>query len=190
MAKNEKMVLQGFGETGRRSIDQDQPYSDLTTNKHYGMPITPGIFWKMVDRFRTSPSGGTEEFKNLWWVEFSKASLLRVLSQEGCEYFYFFYVVPEEKEKEASLAVMGADKNHRPIKRDLLLEVAKQMTAHAQQKTPENQIEETIMANLADRTAALEEARKERVSADYNNEEFMKIFRKHTEGLEGFRSRI
>lgn len=40
------------------------------------------------------------------------------------------------------------------------------------------------------RTAALEEARKQRVDADYNNEQFLEIYRKHTEGLEGFRSRI
>ncbi|MFL1404519.1 TAXI family TRAP transporter solute-binding subunit [Marinobacter sp. M1N3S26] len=40
------------------------------------------------------------------------------------------------------------------------------------------------------RKAALAEARDKRVTPDYNDEEFMAIFEKHTEGLEGFRSRL
>lgn len=40
------------------------------------------------------------------------------------------------------------------------------------------------------RQAALEEAREKRVEASHNNEEFMAIFNKHTEGLENFRSRL
>ncbi|SFR76904.1 hypothetical protein SAMN05216203_2909 [Marinobacter daqiaonensis] len=40
------------------------------------------------------------------------------------------------------------------------------------------------------RKAALEEAREKRVEASHNNEEFMAIFNKHTEGLESFRSRL
>ncbi len=40
------------------------------------------------------------------------------------------------------------------------------------------------------RQAALAEARDQRLTPDYNNEDFMAIFNKHTEGLEGFRSRL
>lgn len=40
------------------------------------------------------------------------------------------------------------------------------------------------------RQAALEEARENRIEASHNNDEFMAIIKKHTEGLEGFRSRL
>lgn len=40
------------------------------------------------------------------------------------------------------------------------------------------------------RQAALEEARKNRVQAAYDNPEYIKILEKHTEGLEDFRSRL
>jgi len=40
------------------------------------------------------------------------------------------------------------------------------------------------------RKAALAEAREQRVTPDYNDEEFMAIYNKHTDGLEGFRSRL
>ncbi len=43
---------------------------------------------------------------------------------------------------------------------------------------------------LEARQAALDEARENRVEVDHNNPEFMKILSKHTEGLEGFRSRL
>ena len=40
------------------------------------------------------------------------------------------------------------------------------------------------------RQAALDEARKERIQASHNNEEFTAILKKHTEGLEPFRTRL
>ncbi|WP_417547816.1 TAXI family TRAP transporter solute-binding subunit [Marinobacter segnicrescens] len=40
------------------------------------------------------------------------------------------------------------------------------------------------------RKAALAEAREKGVEISHNNEDFMAIYRKHTEGLEGFRSRL
>ncbi|UZD67165.1 MULTISPECIES: TAXI family TRAP transporter solute-binding subunit [Marinobacter] len=40
------------------------------------------------------------------------------------------------------------------------------------------------------RKAALAEAREQGVEISHNNEDFMAIYRKHTEGLEGFRSRL
>lgn len=40
------------------------------------------------------------------------------------------------------------------------------------------------------RKAALAEARENRITPDYNDDEFMAIFNKHTEGLEGFQSRL
>lgn len=43
---------------------------------------------------------------------------------------------------------------------------------------------------ISARQAALDEARKNRVEANHNNEDFMKIMKKHTEGLEGFRTRL
>lgn len=43
---------------------------------------------------------------------------------------------------------------------------------------------------LGARQAALDEARANRIAASHNNQEFMKILSKHTEGLEGFRSRL
>ncbi|WP_339798645.1 TAXI family TRAP transporter solute-binding subunit [uncultured Marinobacter sp.] len=40
------------------------------------------------------------------------------------------------------------------------------------------------------RTAAMEEARENRIQASHENEEFLEILNRHTEGLEGFRSRL
>jgi hypothetical protein len=40
------------------------------------------------------------------------------------------------------------------------------------------------------REAAMEEARKSRVKIEFENEPYLKILNKHTEGLEGFKSRL
>lgn len=40
------------------------------------------------------------------------------------------------------------------------------------------------------REAALKEARENRIVPDEDNEDYMEIFNKHTEGLEGFKSRL
>ena len=43
---------------------------------------------------------------------------------------------------------------------------------------------------VAARQAALDEAREKRVTPDFQNEEYLEIFNKHTEGLDGLRSRL
>lgn len=49
---------------------------------------------------------------------------------------------------------------------------------------------EKMDAWIEARAAAMAEARDKRIAPDQNNEEYMAIFRKHTEGLEGFRTRL
>lgn len=49
---------------------------------------------------------------------------------------------------------------------------------------------ETMDIWIAARQAALDEARENRVTPDFQNEEYLEIFNKHTEGLEGLRSRL
>lgn len=49
---------------------------------------------------------------------------------------------------------------------------------------------ERMNAWISAREAAMAEARDKRIAPGQNNEEYMAIFRKHTEGLEGFRTRL
>ena len=49
---------------------------------------------------------------------------------------------------------------------------------------------EKMDAWIEARAAAMAEARDQRIAPDQNNEEYMAIFEKHTEGLEGFRTRL
>lgn len=53
-----------------------------------------------------------------------------------------------------------------------------------------NEAIEKMDAWIEARKAALAEAQEEGVEISHNNEDFMAIYRKHTEGLEGFRSRL
>lgn len=126
--KNETMTVQGYySDNIIRPIKMEQPYSDTTTGLHYGMPVTGTSFLQMLDRFRQRSTSGDPAFRNLWWVEFSKASIFRILAQEECEYVRMYFVIPDATKDEASLALHGIDSAHNTIHKDGLLELCESM---------------------------------------------------------------
>ena len=126
--KNQTMTVQGYnGNSELQPIDQEQPFSDCDDNKHYGMPITACAFWEMLDRFRNTATAKEETFKNLWWVQFSKASILRIIAQEQCDYIRFYFAIPDATNNKVSLMLQGIGSDLKTIKHDVLLEVAKKM---------------------------------------------------------------
>jgi len=127
---NKEMKLTGFNSVSKScSITRDQPFSDMPSSDiHYGMPITAKAFWNMVHRFwdemnKPHPGPGNV-FKDVYWVEFSKASLFRILAQEECDYIRFFLAIPEQDVDEASLALYGLKSDLTPVKFKELDDVA------------------------------------------------------------------
>ena len=156
--KNEIMTLKGFNTTSANPTDlqQEQPFSDCTTAEHFGMPITPAVFCEMLSAFRNSPAAGDDTFKNLWWVEFSKASIFRVLAQEECDYVRFYFVIPDPEKKKASLSLQGINSKRETIKRDVIVEASKKMADSAY--IINNQLDETaLLDSLASKPPAIEE---------------------------------
>lgn len=156
--KNEIMTVRGFDTTCASPIDlqQEQPFSDSTTGKHFGMPITPSAFCEMLGRFRNSSTAQGQTFKDLWWVQFSKASLFRVLAQEECDYVRFYFAIPDADEKKASLCLQGIDSNGKTIKRGVLEDVSKKMTDPV--FNPSGKLDEPALLNsLSTRPPSTEE---------------------------------
>ncbi len=125
------------------TISAEQPYSGKTGN-HYGMPITQvaGILMKYAFRDQViTPSKPETPFHNLAWVEFSKASIFRILAQEGCEFVRFYFAIPNAGSNQASLSLEGIGSDKAPIKQDTItnitLELDKQIAAN---KIDENAI--------------------------------------------------
>jgi hypothetical protein len=122
---NEKMTLRGFKWDGTalsnvcEDIIRAQPFSDTsgaTTPKHYGMPIDRPAAKGMIGEFyRQFGSGAVSAFKDVKMVDFSKASIFRILSQEGCEYIRFFFCIADVSTNKASLVMEGLDSNLQPI---------------------------------------------------------------------------
>jgi hypothetical protein len=134
-SQNETMTLRGFDiDTQLCDLKRDQPFSDMSTGKHYGMPISTCKFLEMLFRFWVgNPHRPDNPFKDVWWVNFSKASIFRILAQEDCEYIRFYFAIPEEGINEASLALEGVDANHNPINLPQILAVAGTMTGEDDQ---------------------------------------------------------
>ncbi|SEW49902.1 hypothetical protein [Chitinophaga arvensicola] len=68
----------------------------------YGMPITVAAYFGMLNNFYKFLIANPELiplFQGSYSVDFSKASLMRILSQEGCEYVRFHFAIPEEDNK-------------------------------------------------------------------------------------------
>lgn len=128
---NELMTLKGFDHQGtKRDLIQEQPFSCTQDKKHYGMPVTPCAALDMIKRFQDQ-IGSTipnDPFSNVYWVEFSKASIFRVLSYEGCEYIRFYLAIPDKDGKDASLTLEGVNASGTVIGKDILLQIADRMT--------------------------------------------------------------
>lgn len=125
--KNETMIVQGYSGKRKKAIKQEQSFSDSKNSKTFGMPITSCTFWEMLRNFKDAPASESTEFKGLSWVEFSKASIFRILSQENCDYIRFYFVVPDLDTKKASLMMQGVNNNGISINWDTLLNVAEIM---------------------------------------------------------------
>lgn len=80
--------------------------------KQFGMRITVDAFHQLLKgALRVN---GTQKKPSVRYVEFSKASILRVLSQPGCEFIRFYFVYPEKNKM--SLVLEGLDTNQRALK--------------------------------------------------------------------------
>ncbi|MDO3627582.1 hypothetical protein [Mucilaginibacter sp. BT774] len=130
MNKNQIMKLKGYDKDSTLcELQRDQPFSDLTDGKHFGMPISTCKFLQMLYLFwlQNKPTADNP-FKDVWWVNFSKASIFRILAQEDCEYIRFYFAIPDKDFFQASLALEGIKSDGSPIKLTEILAVANTMT--------------------------------------------------------------
>lgn len=124
---NEKMHLRGFSWNRDgigdklQDIEHEQPWSDCSKGKeHFGMPVTERAYVEMIKKFRDyfDDIGTDNPFINITYVDFSKASILRILAQEDCEFIRISFAMPEKGPIEASAALQGLNKNGKPVKED------------------------------------------------------------------------
>lgn len=154
--KNQTMTVQGYSGKNRKAIKQEQCFSDDNNPKSYGMPITPCTFWDMLNNFRRSTIPETDQFEGLAWVEFSKASIFRILSQENCDYVRFYFVIPDLDINKASLAMQGVDSDGKTIKKDTIHEVAVKM--ESSEFNPDNiRDEDALLESLSELPPPMEE---------------------------------
>nr|WP_295865601.1 hypothetical protein [uncultured Chitinophaga sp.] len=115
---------QGYLENTTIPLDSNMPFTG--DPKTYGMPVTVSAYFGMLFHFYNYLSQNPEVkefFQGVYSVEFSKASLFRLLSQPGCEFVRFHFVIPEENNK-LSLMGEGLDANHLNIGFPVLLDKA------------------------------------------------------------------
>ncbi|RXK62385.1 hypothetical protein ESA94_05085 [Lacibacter luteus] len=138
MAK-EKMTLKTYewestkGRLKKKPVakNYDMPHTEEnngTSNvKSYGMPITVNAYQEMVKKFKDEAAPDLSVFSKLLQVTFSKSSIMRVLSQEGCEYVSIMQAMTEEeledgsKKKKVTFVLQGLNAFRTPVKEDLLL---------------------------------------------------------------------
>lgn len=127
---NEIMTLKGFTrDDSLNPLQRDQPFSDQPQGKHYGMPVSTCKFLTMLfDFWRQNQQTGDNPFGDVFWVNFSKASLFRMLAQEETEFVRFYFALPTRGVNKASLAMEAVKKNGSPVKLDQILAVAGTMT--------------------------------------------------------------
>lgn len=125
------MKVQGYDLNAKLSeLKREQPYSDVTA-KHYGMPVTTTSFlWMLFQYWLRATENPENPIGDIFWVEFSKASLFRILAQEKCEFVRFYFAVPDSGVQEASLALEGIMEGGIPIKLPSILRVASTMDEH------------------------------------------------------------
>lgn len=134
----EKMTLKTYewdgtkGRLAKKPVakNYDMPHTDEnngTNNaKSYGMPITVSAFQEMVKKFKDEAALDHTIFSKLLQVTFSKSSIMRVLSQEKCEYISILQAMTEEeledgsKKKKVTFVLQGLDLERKPVKAELL----------------------------------------------------------------------
>ncbi|NSL86828.1 hypothetical protein [Chitinophaga solisilvae] len=87
---------QGFLENTTVPIDGHMPFTNAPSTS--GMPVTVSGYFGMLYNFYKllfEHPDLSKYFQGVYYVEFSKASLFRLLSQEGCEFVRFHYAVPD-----------------------------------------------------------------------------------------------
>jgi hypothetical protein len=131
MAK-EKMTLKAYDwDTATSSLTKtpknctyEMPHTEENTGggpvKSYGMPITVKAYQEMIKRYMEAAEIDPTIFSKLVNVTFSKSSVFRILSQEGCEAVRIWQAIPNSDGK-VSLVLEGLDKDHNPIKMDRVL---------------------------------------------------------------------
>ncbi|PSL43885.1 hypothetical protein CLV51_107197 [Chitinophaga niastensis] len=90
-------------------LDYHMPFTGGTDT--FGMPITFAAYLGMLNNFYTmllNNPAALEIFQGIFSIDFSKASLLRILSQPGCEFIRFYFAIPEANQK-LSLLAEGID---------------------------------------------------------------------------------
>ncbi|CAL1517972.1 hypothetical protein [Chitinophaga sp. MM2321] len=100
---------QGYLEDTTEPLDYHMPFTSENTT--FGMPVTVKAYFGMLLNFYKLLSENPDAqkvFQDVHSVEFSKASLFRLLSQQGCEYIRFYFAVPEVDQK-LSLLAEGLD---------------------------------------------------------------------------------
>lgn len=131
---------QGFLNPTTEQLDYNMPFTQ--DPQTFGMPITAAAYFGMLNNFYLLLLQYPElqtAFQGAYFVDFSKASLLRILSQEGCEYVRFHFAVPEAN-KQISLAAEGLTINQEQIGYAQLL--AKATTNNMVHDTGDPKIEE------------------------------------------------
>lgn len=116
---------QGYLKPLTEQLDYRMPFTSdqLVT---YGMPITAEAYFGMLNnfyKFLIANPALIPLFQGSYAVDFSKASLLRILSQEGCEYIRFHFAIPEANEK-LSLVAEGLTANQEQVGYAQLLQKA------------------------------------------------------------------
>lgn len=112
-----------------RPVDMvwDMPQTEENTGKppvkSYGMPITVKAFQEMIRKYQEAAAGDPSVFSKIIHVTFSKSSIFRILSQEGCEGIRIWSAIPGADGK-ISLVLEGVDQNNQPIKMANVLRTA------------------------------------------------------------------
>ena len=119
------------------SIDVDQPFSDPA--EPLGTPISLFAFLKLKEMFLNAVAKGDLAVGDIYSWNVSKASLLRILSQEDCEMVSFFLVV-KDSTNNMSLAMAGRDSAKKLIKADSFAKVANSISSNQPLKLESNQI--------------------------------------------------
>jgi hypothetical protein len=115
---------QGYLEPSSEQLNYNMPFTG--TKETYGMPITVGAFFGMLNNFYNYIQSHPEveqAFQDTYAIDFSKASLMRILSQPNCEYVRFHFAIPEPNQK-ISLAAQGLDAGFELIGQAHLLQKA------------------------------------------------------------------
>lgn len=128
---SDQMSLAGYGCDSQghlnpttEQLDYNMPFTQ--DPQTFGMPITAAAYFGMLNSFYElllSNPALLAAFQGTFFVDFSKASLLRILSQEGCEFIRFHFAVPEANKK-ISLSAEGLTANMAQVGYAALLDKA------------------------------------------------------------------